>query len=261
MASKVLVKDIEKRLEEMDIKSALLYLYDIKESGEIKVDKLLEKYEKRKEKLEIEYARFKEMCKFEEFYSNKGYKMIAGIDEAGRGPLAGPVVAAAVIFPPNVFIEGLNDSKKLSAKQRDLLYDKIIDSAVTYAVEVVDEKSIDEINILNATKLAMDRSVGALGTIPDILLIDAQLLENNKIKQIPIIKGDSLSISIAAASILAKVTRDRLMIDMDKMYPRYGFEKHKGYGTKEHIQAIKEFGICPIHRVTFTKKFVSIAER
>jgi ribonuclease HII len=169
--------------------------------------------------------------------------------------LAGPVVAACVLLPKGCLIEGVNDSKKLSAAQREKLYDIIVDKAISIGTGIIDEKCIDEINILNATKLAMKNAVAQIKPCPDLLLIDAVTLEDVKIAQLPIIKGDALSISIAAASIIAKVTRDRIIDQADDIYPQYGFKRHKGYGTEEHINAIKKYGICPIHRISFTKHF------
>lgn len=203
-----------------------------------------------------ELQRYEKMCVYEMNAYSEGVEYIAGVDEAGRGPLAGPVVAAAVILPKGIFIENLNDSKKLSVKRREELFDIITQKALSYSLGIVDEKSIDKINILNATKEAMEKAIQNLSIAPDIILIDAVKLDNIKTRQISIVKGDELSISIAAASILAKVTRDKIMEDMSKKFPQYGFAKHKGYGTKEHIEAIKKFGLCPIHRISFTKKFV-----
>ncbi len=207
-------------------------------------------------KLEKELKRLEEMSRYETEAFATGIRLIGGIDEAGRGPLAGPVVAACAILPENVFIKGLNDSKKLSAIVRDRLYDEIMEKAISIGVGIVDEKCIDEINILNATKKAMRIAIEKVKPVPELLLIDAVRLEEVDIQQLPIIKGDSLSISIAAASIIAKVTRDRMIEGLDEQYPEYGFKKHKGYGTKEHIDAIKKFGLCPIHRISFTKNFV-----
>jgi ribonuclease HII len=204
---------------------------------------------------EKELERLDDMRVYEKEAYLQGYRNIAGIDEAGRGPLAGPVVAACVILPENCVIEGLNDSKKLSPAMRDKLYELIVESAISIGVGMADEKCIDEINILNATKLAMKLAVEQTDTKPDLLLIDAVKLSDVDIPQRSIVKGDSLSVSIAAASIIAKVSRDRLIEAKDSMYPVYGFKKHKGYGTAEHINAIKKYGICPIHRVSFTKKF------
>jgi len=204
---------------------------------------------------EKELERLNAMRRYELEAVSQGYCNIAGIDEAGRGPLAGPVVAACVMLPENCLIEGINDSKKLSPAKREKLYDIILDRAVSYGIGIVDEKRIDEINILNATKLAMKTAVEQMSVKPDILLIDAVKLDDLDIPQKSIIKGDELSISIAAASIIAKVTRDRMISEADSQYPEYGFKKHKGYGTAEHINAIKKYGICPIHRISFTKNF------
>ena len=205
---------------------------------------------------EKELERLKSMSRYEAEAISQGYCNVAGIDEAGRGPLAGPVVAACVMLEANCLIEGVNDSKKLSPAKRDKLYDIILDRAVCYGIGIVDEKRIDEINILNATKLAMKQAIEQMDIKPDILLIDAVKLDDLEIPQISIIKGDELSISIAAASIIAKVYRDRMITEADSQYPQYGFKKHKGYGTAEHINAIKKYGICPIHRISFTKNFM-----
>ena len=255
MAGRVKIKDIEENIKEMEINDALNHLYDLKLETGLSLDKLISKYTKKKDLLDLEHARFNEMCKFEREAYSKGATFIAGVDEAGRGPLAGPVVAAAVILPENIFIPKLNDSKKLSSKQRDELYSIIMEKAIAYGVGMSDEKCIDEINILNATKKAMEEAVLDLKPVPDFLLTDAVGLQNLKIPQWNIIGGDALSTSIAAASIIAKVTRDRIIEELDTVYPQYGFAKHKGYGTKEHIDAIKKFGICPIHRMSFVKNF------
>lgn len=185
-----------------------------------------------------------------------GYKFIAGVDEAGRGPLAGAVYAAAVIFDENTVIEGINDSKKLSAKKRDELYEIIKEKALCYAIFAVDEKRIDEINILNATFEAMNGAVNSLSQKPDYALIDGNKIKGMEIPHETLVKGDAKSISIAAASILAKVSRDRYITEMAEKYPLYGFEKHKGYGTAAHCEAIKKYGPCPIHRRTFLKKLL-----
>ncbi len=190
---------------------------------------------------------------FEEKYYERGYTRICGIDEAGRGPLAGPVVAACVVFERGTVIEGLDDSKKLSEKKRDALYDEIISKAVDYSITLSTEKEIDEINILQATFKAMRLAVSSLKTKPDMALVDGDKLPGLEIDSEAIVKGDSKSMSIAAASILAKVTRDRIMLEIDKVYPQYGFAKHKGYPTKVHYQMIKEYGITDIHRLSFLK--------
>ena len=193
-----------------------------------------------------------DLFKYESQGREKGYGSIAGVDEAGRGPLAGPVVAAAVMFPSHIDIAGLNDSKKLSAKKREELFPLIKDNAITFGVEVVDHEVIDEINILQAARLAMKKAVDQLNPQPDLLLIDGNQKIESTLEQWPIVKGDSNSFSIAAASILAKVTRDRIMDDYHKLYPQYEFDRHKGYGTKLHRSLIQEYGPCPIHRVTFS---------
>ena len=186
----------------------------------------------------------------------KGYDVICGVDEAGRGPLAGPVCAAAVILPRGIEIEGLNDSKKLTDKKRRELYDIICEKAIAYGIAFADHKEIDEINILQATFLAMRRAVEQLSVKPQLALVDGNrdpLLDGIEVKTI--VKGDSLSASIAAASILAKVTRDRYMEEQAEIYPQYGFSVHKGYGTKAHYAALTQYGACPIHRLSFLKKF------
>ncbi len=192
----------------------------------------------------------------EEIYNN-GAKYICGIDEAGRGPLAGPVVVASVIMPRDSMIEGVNDSKKISEKKRERVYEQIIKEAISYSVGIIDESKIDEINILQATKEGLTESIKELKVVPDIILVDAlRGINTCNIPYKSIIKGDATSYSIAAASIIAKVTRDRLMLKYNEIYPEYGFAKHKGYGTANHIAAIKEYGLCPIHRRSFVKNFV-----
>jgi ribonuclease HII len=250
------IKDIENYIVNLDIDSALKYLETLKINNNITLDKLYEKYSKKKAAIEKEQSRLKEMCRYEVEAHKMGFSLIAGVDEVGRGPLAGPVVTAAVILPYGLLIEGINDSKKLSEKQREALYEVIKEKAISFGVGIVSEKEIDELNILNATKKAMEISIAALMPQPDYILIDAVRLPTVKIEQTSIIKGDALSISIAAASIVAKVTRDRLIVELDNKYPEYGFAKHKGYGTPDHIEAINKYGICPIHRVSFTKNFV-----
>ena len=186
---------------------------------------------------------------------SKGYTAVCGVDEAGRGPLAGPVYAAAVILPEGLEIEGLNDSKKISEKKREKLFDIIIEKAISYSIASVDEKTIDEINILQATFLAMERALEQLQVKPELALIDGNRQKDFGIPVETVVKGDSLSASIAAASVLAKVTRDDIMLAMAAEYPGYGFEIHKGYGTKAHYEALRSLGPSPIHRMTFLKKF------
>lgn len=193
---------------------------------------------------------------YEKEAKNAGYNLVCGVDEAGRGPLAGPVFAAAVILPESTTIDGLNDSKKLSEKKRELLYDEIKAKAVAYGVASASEKEIDNINILNATFLAMQRAVNSLALQPNFVLVDGNKTPELNMPSRAIIKGDSLSASIAAASILAKVERDRLMRTLSKKYPEYNFEKHKGYGTKLHIELIRKHGPSVIHRKSFLRKIL-----
>ncbi len=207
---------------------------------------------------EKEELRLSELKKMENQYFEKGIQYLCGIDEAGRGPLAGPVVVAAVIMPKDSKLEGVNDSKKVSEKKRELLYEQIKEEAISYSVAIVDEKEIDQVNILNATKEGLTTAIRGLKVKPERIIVDALTgIDTCGIPYDSVIKGDAKCYSIAAASILAKVTRDRIMRKMDEVYPEYGFEKHKGYGTAAHIAAIKEYGLCPIHRKSFTKNFVA----
>ena len=217
---------------------------------------------------EKEIARLTELKRVEELYEKQNLKAIAGIDEAGRGPLAGPVVVACVIMPRNSMIEGINDSKKIAEKKREKLYELITEEAISYGVGIVGQKEIDEINILQATKKGLTLAIKEMeeklrknpksGIIkPDVILVDALTkINTDGIPYKSIIHGDAISYSIACASIIAKVTRDRIMRQWDEVYPQYGFAKHKGYGTAAHIAAINEYGLCPLHRITFTKNFV-----
>ena len=206
---------------------------------------------------EKEEERLKELKKIELDYHKQGIKYIAGIDEAGRGPLAGPVVVGCVIMPEDSFIEGVNDSKKVSEKKREKLYDEIINNAISWSVAVIGWHEIDELNILNATKKGVTECINNLETKPELILVDAlQGIDTCNIPYVSMVKGDAKCYSISAASILAKVTRDRIMREWDEVYPQYGFAKHKGYGTKAHIEALKEYGPCPIHRKTFITHFV-----
>ena len=216
---------------------------------------------------EKEYERLKEIKKIEEELYLKNISSIAGIDEAGRGPLAGPVVVASVIMPRDSMIEGVNDSKKVSEKKRERLYEEIINEAIAYGVGIISQEEIDRINILNATKEGLTLAIKEMENDlkeknrgfekPEIILVDALTkIDTDHIPYKSIIKGDAKSYSIAAASIIAKVTRDRIMRQLDEMYPMYGFAKHKGYGTAAHIAAIKEYGLCPLHRRSFVKNII-----
>lgn len=208
---------------------------------------------------EKEIERLTKLKEIEKDWYQKGFEKIAGIDEAGRGPLAGPVVVAGVIMPQGSMIEGVNDSKKITEKKREKLYDLILEEAISYSVAIIGQDVIDEINILNATKQGVSKVVEGLEVKPDLIVVDA--LTHIDTKGIPyesMIKGDAKCYNIAAASIIAKVTRDRIMRQWDEIYPQYGFIAHKGYGTAKHISAIHEYGLCPIHRKSFTKNFIEI---
>ena len=226
-----------------------------KEDTRSGVRKLLEQLHKKEEAYRKELLRTEKMKEFERKYEDLGY--VCGIDEVGRGPLAGPVVAGAVILPRDCKILYLNDSKQLSAKKRDELYDVIMENAVAVGIGMASPQRIDEINILQATYEAMREAIGKLDPAPQILLNDAVTIPQVTIRQVPIIKGDAKSVSIAAASIVAKVTRDRMMVEYDKVMPEYGFASNKGYGSAAHIEALKKYGPSPIHRSTFIKNFVT----
>lgn len=226
--------------------------YQVDERAGVK--KLVEQAQKRYNKLQMELERIESIKKYEKEYESYGY--ICGIDEVGRGPLAGPVVAGAVILPKDCKILYINDSKKLSAAKREELYDVIMKEAVAVGIGMASPQRIDEINILQATYEAMREAISKLEVKPDILLNDAVTIPGVEIQQVPIIKGDAKSISIGAASIVAKVTRDRLMMEYDKLLPEYGFASNKGYGSAEHIAALKKIGPSPIHRASFIKNFV-----
>ncbi len=246
------------------IKEALLTVTDAtderlaswREDERSGVQQAIKQWERRQLAKEKEWQLFKEMSQFEEAAYKKGHRLIAGIDEVGRGPLAGPVVTAAVILPKDCQLLGLNDSKKLSAAKREELYDEIMEKAVAAAVGMASPARIDEINILQATYEAMREAISKLAVEPGILLNDAVTIPEMIIPQVPIIKGAAKSVSIAAASIVAKVTRDRMMEEYDKVLPEYGFASNKGYGSTAHIEALKKYGPSPIHRKTFITHFV-----
>ena len=205
---------------------------------------------------EKEEERLQKMLEIEEGLYSKGIKLVCGVDEAGRGPLCGPVVAAAVILKPDSKIEGVNDSKKLSEKKREQVYENIMENALAVGVGMSDVDVIESVNILNATKLAMKEAISKLKVQPEYVLIDGNQMIDITIPGETVVHGDAISESIAAASIIAKVTRDRMLIEWDKEYPEYGFAKHKGYGTKAHTDAIAKYGLTPIHRPSFCTKFV-----
>ena len=248
------IGEIKEELKAVDDEKLPSFIETYEKDERSGVVKIVEQAKKRFEKLEAEKLRIENLKKYEREYADYGY--ICGIDEVGRGPLAGPVVAGAVILPKDCDILYINDSKKLSAAKREELYDVIMEKAVAVGIGMASSQRIDEINILQATYEAMREAISKLSVKPDILLNDAVTIPMVDIKQVPIIKGDAKSQSIAAASIVAKVTRDHLMEEYDKLYPEYGFAKHKGYGTAAHIKAIKEYGPCPIHRRTFIKNFI-----
>lgn len=248
------IKEIKQEFEQAD-KEKLPLLYErYADDSRAGVVSLITKYKKKEEKLQAEIKRIEEMSRYER--ENREEEYICGIDEVGRGPLAGPVVAGAVILPKDEMILYLNDSKKLSEKKREELYEIIMEKAVATGIGIVSPARIDEINILQATYEAMRMAIDNLKIKPTLLLNDAVTIPEVDIKQIPIIKGDAKSVSIAAASIIAKVTRDRLMQEYDKVITGYDFASNKGYGSAAHIQALKENGATPIHRKTFIKNFI-----
>lgn len=254
--SKLSFKEIENYIRGLEQDRKFYYINILEQDNRKTVNKLALKLKKEQQGIKEEIERLKTLWSIETNTFELGYNLIAGLDEAGRGPLAGPVVAAAVILPKDEMIFGINDSKKISEKKRDELFNKIQETALAIGVGIVDNKTIDEINIFNATKLAMKQAVNSLKMKPDFLLIDALQIADINIKQQSIIKGDSKSISIAAASIIAKVTRDNLVKNYDKEYSGYNFSKHKGYGTKEHYEAIEKYGITPLHRKSFLKNII-----
>lgn len=248
------IQEVKKILENTDVEKIPDTLSQFQADERAGVVKLIKQYTKKYEDLQKEKLRIEEMKQYEKKYAS--YSYICGIDEAGRGPLAGPVVAGAVILPKDCNLLYINDSKKLSEKKREELYDCIMEQAVAVGIGIQSPKVIDEVNILQATYLAMQQAVNNLKVIPDILLNDAVTIPQMPMEQVPIIKGDAKSISIAAASIMAKVTRDRIMKEYDKQYPEYGFASHKGYGCASHIETIRKIGPSPIHRKTFIKNFI-----
>ncbi len=250
---KLITNDIKKMFQETSIDN-LDFLFDkFEEDERASVKKIVEQYKNKKQKYLDELNRLDEITKYEKELYDLGYENICGIDEVGRGPLAGPVVSACVIMPKGIKIPYVNDSKKLSAKKREELFEEISKKATAISIGIVTAEEIDEINILNATKKSMVDAIDKLEVRPDYLLIDAVRLNGVNINQTNIIKGDEKSHSIACASIIAKVTRDNMMKQYGELYPYYDFASNKGYGSKNHMEAIKHFGICPIHRKTFVK--------
>lgn len=251
------IKDIKEEFEELDSSNTQeinILIEKYKDDSRVGVVKLVNRYIRIQKERQDEIERSKEMFAFDQKYGQ--YELICGIDEVGRGPLAGPVMAAAVILPKDCDILYLDDSKKISEKRRELLYDEIIKKSLAYGIGSVSPEEIDEINILQATYKAMRKAISDLKLKPDLALVDAETIPNIDIEQVSIVKGDSKSASIAAASILAKVTRDRMMVAYDKVYSHYNFESNKGYGSKEHVDAIKKYGPCHIHRRSFIKNFI-----
>ncbi len=227
------------------------FLAELELDSRVAVKKLLQAYHKRIEKAALERDRFHKMLSYERNYYAEGAKLIAGVDEAGRGPLAGPLVIAAVVMPEEFFISGLNDSKQISASKRDKLYDEILQKALSVSVNIVSISNIDELNIYRATQQGMAEVLLHLDKQPDVALIDAMPVEAGEIKTVSLVHGDALSASIAAASIIAKVTRDRIMEKLDALYPAYKFANNKGYGSKDHMQAIDQDGVTEWHRRSY----------
>ena len=227
------------------------FLAELELDSRVAVKKLLQAYHKRVEKAALERERFHKMLSYERNYYEEGAKLIAGVDEAGRGPLAGPLVIAAVVMPQEFFISGLNDSKQISASKRDKLYDEILQKALSVSVNIVSISNIDELNIYRATQQGMAEVLLHLDKKPDVALIDAMPVEAGDIKTVSLVHGDALSASIAAASIIAKVTRDRIMEKLDALYPAYKFANNKGYGSKDHMQAIDQDGVTEWHRRSY----------
>lgn len=255
MSEKKSIKQIQRELETCAQENILNMLKQLEEDERVGVKKLIIREKKKLDEKKAELDRIEQMKRYEKKYSE--YSYICGIDEVGRGPLAGPVVAAAVILPKDCNILYVNDSKKLSAKKREQLYDEIMEKAVAVGVGMASHEKIDEINILQATYEAMREAISHLSVQPDLLLNDAVTIPKVEISQVPIIKGDEKSISIAAASIIAKVTRDRMMEAFDEIYPEYDFASNKGYGSQKHIEALKKYGMTDIHRRSFLKSIIS----
>ncbi len=250
------IKNLEEKLESCSLEEFLRIKSQASGDSRKKVQTLLERTERRFKKLDKLISEYNARRKYEIELLNKNFNYIAGVDEVGRGPLAGPVYAAAVILHPDINLYGIRDSKKLSEEKRNKLSEEIKEKCIAYSIGIATREEIDQYNILNATKLAMKRAVEGLNIKPDYILVDAITIEEILIPQMPIIKGDDLSVTIGAASIIAKVERDKYMDSMAERYPRYLFSRNKGYGTRDHIDAIKKYGICELHRRTFVKNFI-----
>lgn len=248
------IKEIQQEYQAADEQMLPAFIEEYIRDGRPGVSKIIGQAQKRLEKIRKEEERLEQLRYYEHLYE-ADYPMICGIDEVGRGPLAGPVCAAAVILPKDCKIFYINDSKKLSESRREMLYEEIMEKAIAVGIGMASPQQIDEVNILQATYIAMREAINELPVCPDILLNDAVTIPEVAIKQVPIIKGDAKSVSIGAASIIAKVTRDRLMKEYDQIMPEYGFAQNKGYGTKEHIEALKQYGPSPIHRRSFIGHF------
>ncbi len=248
------ISQIKEKLDVSEEQALLSFVKEYEADERQGVKKLVKKAQKEYDALQKEKLRMEQMKQYEQKYASCEY--IAGIDEVGRGPLAGPVVTCAVILPKDCDLLYINDSKQVPEKRREILAEQIKECAVAYSIGIKDHQVIDEINILQATYQAMQQAVQGLAVTPELLLVDAVTIPDLTIPQVPIIKGDAKSISIAAASILAKVTRDHMMMEWDKAYPEYDFASNKGYGSKKHIEAIKKYGPCPIHRQSFIHNFL-----
>ena len=248
------ISEIKEEFKNLSVEELAAHMALYQEDERKGVRNLLTAQQKRIDRYQAELARVEELCAYEKKYAD--YAMICGIDEVGRGPLAGPVVAGAVILPKDCRILYINDSKKLSAARREELYDIIREQALAVGIGMASHERIDQINILQATYEAMRQAIGQLSVKPDLLLNDAVTIPQVNIEQVPIIKGDAKSISIGAASILAKVFRDRMMVEYDSIYPGYGFASNKGYGSAEHIEALRRLGPCPIHRRSFISNLI-----
>lgn len=254
---KLTIKEIEQKLDTIKDEKDEFFRQLLQDERK-GVQAIVKRWKRMREQHQLQHEKFINMTVYEQKYWQEGYQLIAGIDEVGRGPLAGPVVAAAVILPHDFYLPGIDDSKKLNEQKREQFYTQIKEAALAIGLGIIDNDEVDRLNIFAATKKAMSLAISQLEPKPDFLLIDAVKL-NTPYPQEPIIKGDGLSISIAAASIIAKVTRDRILKDYDQEYPNYGFANHAGYGTKEHLEAIRTYGITPIHRKSFSpiKEYIS----